>query len=702
MLNGYQVKAVSSGALDHWNHLLLVEDDTSRALRRGKPGVADRSNEVLLRLHRIGRSGLKIAEERTHVVGRSTHADKSAAALEMLDSRTCREAVVVAGTTYGCSRHFLAGVVEKGLDAVVEIRPSSLVSRRWDDDRDDRVPVSTLIDGANWAEYAIPVPGAEEQTIVYSIARLGAGYFNSLRGLFFAVQTGGIDGVHPGTIFGFAIAEGPTSRALVEAVGWPRWIRPLVRRAERALVEEWSAAAANGNGHNAEGGSLRLRANIKLAKLHDQERANGVAAVPVQTGLRGLLVPDDGVVNVVELFAGAGGMGLGFLLAGAAVHGTSDHSYRILHSAEVDPIYVNTLNQNHAAARGIFGLDGSLPEEKIEPTDLRDPAALRIAQAAAAEGGGAHVLIGGPPCQGFSNSNRNSWNSENPNNRLVDVYLKYVRTLNPLVFVLENVQGISWTGEMSHPTSSVLEHVRERTQAAGYEVFVRLLDSVWYGVPQYRSRFFVVGLHRDLGYCPDDFGDWGPFPLPTHGPGTGSRYVTVADAISDLPAVGNGECGDAAYSEPDRAMIDANEYLGYLRDGAESGVVTDHVTSRHADYVIERYRQIPSGGNWESIRHLLTNYADVERTHSNIYRRLVWGDPAVTIGHYRKSMLVHPDQHRGLSLREAARLQSFPDWFRFAGSFNGGGGGLMHKQQQLANAVSPLVARAMAEFLLRL
>jgi site-specific DNA-cytosine methylase len=64
----------------------------------------------------------------------------------------------------------------------------------------------------------------------------------------------------------------------------------------------------------------------------------------------------------------------------------------------------------------------------------------------------------------------------------------------------------------------------------------------------------------------------------------------------------------------------------------------------------------------------MTNYADVERTHSNIYRRLAWSEPAITIGHYRKSMIIHPSQHRGLSLREAARLQSFPDWFRFAGT----------------------------------
>ncbi|MFQ5472211.1 MAG: DNA cytosine methyltransferase, partial [Dehalococcoidia bacterium] len=86
----------------------------------------------------------------------------------------------------------------------------------------------------------------------------------------------------------------------------------------------------------------------------------------------------------------------------------------------------------------------------------------------------------------------------------------------------------------------------------------------------------------------------------------------------------------------------------------------------------------------------------------NIYRRLEWDKPAITIGHYRKSMLVHPDQNRGLSLREACRLQSFPDWFRFAGTHDGRPGGLVHKQQQLANAVCPLVSKAIGTFILGL
>jgi len=136
-----------------------------------------------------------------------------------------------------------------------------------------------------------------------------------------------------------------------------------------------------------------------------------------------------------------------------------------------------------------------------------------------------------------------------------------------------------------------------------------------------------------------------------------------------------------------------------MRIHSTGSVITDHITSRQADYVLERYTQIPHGGNWADIRRLLTNYADVNRTHSNIYRRLKWDEPAVTIGHYRKAMLVHPSQDRGLSLREASRLQSIADWFRFSGSQVGKRAGLMHKQQQLANAVSPFVAKALAEYL---
>jgi site-specific DNA-cytosine methylase len=268
---------------------------------------------------------------------------------------------------------------------------------------------------------------------------------------------------------------------------------------------------------------------------------------------------------------------------------------------------------------------------------------------------------------------------------------------------MENVQGILWTPrEEAVSNLSVAAHVLERLAAMGYLVFPKLLDAVWYGAPQNRNRFFLLGIHKDLGYTSEEFGKWGPYPKPSHGPGAGNAFVTVRDAIADLPRLGNGDdLAERSYEEIS-LRLQQNSFLRSMRAGAPSDVIWDHVTSRHAEYVIDRYKGIGQGQNWEAVRNLMTNYADVERTHSNIYRRLAWNEPAITIGHYRKSMIIHPSQHRGLSLREAARLQSFPDWFRFAGSVAPGSGGLMHKQQQLANAVCPSVTKAVAEFILDL
>ena len=104
--------------------------------------------------------------------------------------------------------------------------------------------------------------------------------------------------------------------------------------------------------------------------------------------------------------------------------------------------------------------------------------------------------------------------------------------------------------------------------------------------------------------------------------------------------------------------------------------------------ILERYKYIPQGGNWENIpNRLMKNYADKSRCHTGIYRRLKEDEPSVVIGNYRKNMLIHPTEDRGLSVREAARLQSFPDWFKFKGTIGS-------QQQQVGNAVPPLLAKA--------
>jgi DNA-cytosine methyltransferase len=662
------------------------------------------SARVTVRLHRISRAGCEVLAERAYRAGalkkRAKDGGKATVALQLIDSVCARRSrpVVAAGPVYGSNTWFLAGLAERGLDYVVEVRPSTPV-RRSNSRNGDRTAAVDLLRSPRWTTLELDVPGAA-CAIEYRAAPVAdVDLPNNRTGCLLAAQTGGILGIHRGTILALASDRGADLNDLLRVVGWARWIRPATRKRERRSMspppprETSPAVDVNGT-------SLTVRANITLARQQDKRARGEQGELPfAATPHKGVLASLSRVLNVAELFAGAGGMGLGFLLAGNA-----ERRYRLVFSGEVNPIFVETLRANHSAFKSN---DPECVPERVDAADLRTSEALSAVRRTARHAGGLHILIGGPPCQGFSNANRNSWHSANPHNRLIEVFLRYVEELCPPVFVLENVQGILWTPKRGASSSSlsVVEHLARRMSKAGYEVFPKLLDAVWYGVPQYRSRFFVVGLRRDLGYRHDDFGPWGPFPSPTHGPGCPRPYVTVREAIADLPRIGNGdESPERRYEEPRAHELRANAFLGLMRAGAVPGVIFDHVTSRHAEYVIDRYRRIPQGGNWRDIADTMTNYAAIERTHSNIYRRLKWSEPSITIGHYRKSMLVHPSQHRGLSLREASRLQSFPDWFRFSGRSGGPGGktGLVHKQQQLANAVCPLVTKALAEFLLQL
>jgi DNA (cytosine-5)-methyltransferase 1 len=279
------------------------------------------------------------------------------------------------------------------------------------------------------------------------------------------------------------------------------------------------------------------------------------------------------------------------------------------------------------------------------------------------------VLFGGPPCQGFSTSNQRTRGGANENNWLYRAFVRLVENVSPDWVVFENVRGILET-----ESGIFAKNVENDLADLGYSVSSGLLNAADFCVPQIRSRFFIIG--RKSGAAPS-------LPSPIVGP-----QITVHEAIHDLPdlTVGASVC-ELPYPRP--ALTD---YARQLRGTATR--VTGNLVTENTSHVVRRYKHVPQGGNWEDIpEELMANYADRQRCHTGIYRRLRDDAPSVVIGNFRKNMLIHPTANRGLSVREAARIQSFPDWYRFAGSI-----GL--QQQQVGNAVPPLLAKAVFDVII--
>ncbi|WGU69869.1 DNA (cytosine-5-)-methyltransferase [Capnocytophaga canimorsus] len=247
------------------------------------------------------------------------------------------------------------------------------------------------------------------------------------------------------------------------------------------------------------------------------------------------------------------------------------------------------------------------------------------------------IIMGGPPCQGFSLSNTRTRNMQNEKNFLFLEFVRFVRELKPTWFVLENVWGL--TNIEEGKAKSMIE---DCFRALGYEVNSQVLWASDYGVPQNRNRFFMVGNRHGIKF---------EFPEPF------DKKITVEEAIGDLPDLENGEMLEKGkYKVPSSV---ASEYAQLMRE--HSHYPTQNFVSRNNDLVIQRYKYIKQGQNWRAIPdELMQNYADKGRTHSGIYKRLIADQPSVVISNYRKSMLIHPYQDRGLSVREASTFAKFP------------------------------------------
>jgi DNA (cytosine-5)-methyltransferase 1 len=331
--------------------------------------------------------------------------------------------------------------------------------------------------------------------------------------------------------------------------------------------------------------------------------------------------------TAIDLFCGAGGFSLGLRMAGFQIMGALDHDLRA----------VETYRHNF----------GSI----VYNDDARtfDVSVLHPLESATAP----TVVVGGPPCQGFSLQRRGDRSDER--NDLVQVFLDTALLLKPKFFVIENVLGL-----VSKHGIEFQRYVEDTARAAGYRCHTSKLNAADFGVPQIRWRAFIVGERLDDGRAFFRF----PEPILSEG-----EYLNVRIGLRDLPS-------------PPEDGTPHEEYWNHFRESRLSK------TNR------ERIMCVPEGGGREYLpKHLELPCHVNNRSHRHLdtYGRLAWAKPSVTItarfDSFTRGRFGHPTEHRSLTLREGARLQSFPDNFRFFGNRE-------EVARQIGNAVPPLLAKA--------
>lgn len=360
---------------------------------------------------------------------------------------------------------------------------------------------------------------------------------------------------------------------------------------------------------------------------------------------------------VLDLFCGCGGMSWGLHKAG----------FEILAGIDNWRPALNTFSLNHPNAETIEADLHVLP-----PRDVRMRLGLQV--------GELDCLIGGPPCQGFSKNVPATYRFlEDPRNQLFRSFLAFVEEFCPKTVVMENVAEIynAFGGQVSSEIIDTLEQL-------GYKVEVKVILAADYGVPQQRRRCFFFGSRTDVPP---------KFPEPMYAPKeeidlfrTLAPYRSAWDAISDLPVLHHGE----GYEPMEYDKEPVNDYQALMR--SDSSVLYDHVARKLTETQLARIESIKPGQGLKD----LPDHLRPKSGYSGAYGRLDYESPAPTITrwvfHPGSGRFSHPREPRVITIREAARIQSFSDDFRFTGTY-------IEKAHQVGNAVPPLFMTILAPYI---
>ncbi|EIP98945.1 DNA-methyltransferase Dcm [Opitutaceae bacterium TAV1] len=377
-------------------------------------------------------------------------------------------------------------------------------------------------------------------------------------------------------------------------------------------------------------------------------------------------------LTCVDIFSGAGGLAEGFRQAG----------FSIVSGSDIDSFASETFRFN-------------FPESSFFEGDIAELSGQEILQSTDIADGEIDCLIGGPPCQAFS-YNSHLRTHEGQVAGLFREYLRLVGELNPRYLVMENVPGILSVGD-----GGVVGEIASRLGELGYETDGRIVYAEDYGVPQQRRRMIFVASRIGLPANIFPVGTHGPSPKPVSNEHVHrwdpnpcdppSRLVRVWSAIGDLPVTVSTTDESKALGYRTGAWCD---FQRYAREGS-LGVLNHHCAGLGPNS-LARISHVPQGGSWRDIpRHLLPAGMQRARTsdHTKRYGRLAPKDLACTVltkcdPHW--GCYIHPNEDRVLTVREAARLQSFPDRFNFIGP-------QLAQYRLVGNSVPPLLARSIAQ-----
>lgn len=385
----------------------------------------------------------------------------------------------------------------------------------------------------------------------------------------------------------------------------------------------------------------------------------------------------------VDLFAGCGGLSEGFYRQG----------FKVLAHVEIDHWACETL-RTRMKFYGYKDYNREVIEHDITSDDILE----RIDNAV--NGRTVDIIIGGPPCQAYSTAGRvrdGKKMASDPRNYLFESYVKILEYYSPKIFVFENVTGLLSAQVNNAPIfPKVLKALGNKYKVIGNpEVLVH--NTADYGVPQLRKRVIIIGVRKDIDKSPEELYEsvikthWNPETLSNEKKGK-KRFVDVRQAIGDLPSVEPGQ--DASTEDFDYPCN--NEFLKRI---GKPGIhpLMDHIARKHNDLDRERF-QVMIHNHWSfgQLRREMPQYEhEHARVFDNSYVVQWWDLPSKTIlAHIHKDgfQFIHPDeeQRRTFTVREAARIQSFPDDFEFKGSRG-------EKYKQIGNAVPPLFAEALAK-----